>query len=400
MQYLKKYKHLWLRIVVWLGRWVSQIIFSVLYSTNGTSYLGVSNGSWTDIIAPAGYFEQQIFFLSNSRPSEITSSTMMKFQDECRFGAGKCIAFRGQRMFAWYQRRSTIQYIGKDINVQNPNDLTNRFASLFDYKPSWLYPYQFLQFVGPSSVRSTDQVAAAQTWHNTVQLGEQGIRYSCDTDKIERIAQLNYEEFIEAIETKDERYRYPCTNDELAHTLAFNYYYYLKDTTKASLYYMVASFHDEVPLITLSMPAIMMGRDGNHKTSAFLRYNRLQSTYKEYDVQDHPHDQRKNLEDIMDKALKESVSEFSLYLITTAYDRAGERCERDVDCLTRGWYIARAIQEITKNCNSDQISCEILDMGVRGGWISRDGHLIYPSSDEFTYAWVEDKEVWWVKRKD
>lgn len=39
-------------------------------------------------------------------------------------------------------------------------------------------------------------------------------------------------------------------------------------------------------------------------------------------------------------------------------------------------------------------------MGVRGGWISSDGRLVYPLSDEFEYAWVVDKEVRWVKRKD
>jgi hypothetical protein len=76
-------------------------------------------------------------------------------------------------------------------------------------------------------------------------------------DKIEKISHLTYPEFLQAIADHNPDYRYPCSTDELAHALAFNYYHYLDNIEQASLYYMVASFHDETPKITLSMPAII-----------------------------------------------------------------------------------------------------------------------------------------------
>ena len=76
-------------------------------------------------------------------------------------------------------------------------------------------------------------------------------------NKVEKISKLSYTEFLKAIDDHNPEYRYPCNSDELAHALAFNYYHYLGNIEKASLYYMVASFHDETPKITLSMPAII-----------------------------------------------------------------------------------------------------------------------------------------------
>jgi hypothetical protein len=95
------------------------------------------------------------------------------------------------------------------------------------------------------------------TRQNTIKIGEEAIDYECDRNKINKIAKLSYQEFLNAITDKNPDYRYPCYSDDLPHALAFNYYYYIDDPKNASLYYMVASFHDNTPSITLSMPAII-----------------------------------------------------------------------------------------------------------------------------------------------
>jgi len=182
--------------------------------------------------------------------------------------------------------------------------------------------------------------------------------------------------------------------------LAFNYYYYLDDNARASLYYMIAAFHDDVPLIAVSMPAILMGRDGNNKTSAALRYSRLQSTYKDYDTNDHPHDQRRNLEDIITKSMQESVKELSLYILTQAMQSAqadgrSETCLHDALCLQNAGYNQTIITSIQQKCSSDQITCEILNLGVQSGRITTDGKLINPDAkDNIRYLRDAERKLW------
>jgi hypothetical protein len=65
---------------------------------------------------------------------------------------------------------------------------------------------------------------------------------------------------LDAIAVKNPELRAPCQDYRLPHNLAFNYFQYIGDNNKAAYYYMVASFHDDVPGITLSMPAIIRGR--------------------------------------------------------------------------------------------------------------------------------------------
>lgn len=225
------------------------------------------------------------------------------------------------------------------MNTNEPSDITNRFASLSDIQPKRYYPYILLQYLGNPSKESPDKEYAQIARDNTIALGEKGIRYYCDTDKIKRIEQLDYPSFIQALESKNDEYRYPCKGGELAHTLAFNYYYYLGNASQSSLYYKVASFHDDVPMITASMPAIIEGKEGNNKTSAYLRYDQWSSAGEKYKNKKNLNaDEIASLEASMDKSLKKMVSEFSLYLLSQATSLAEEQgreesCTIDYTCL-------------------------------------------------------------------
>ena len=327
-----------------------------------------------------------------------------RYNQFCKRKWKTCNAVRWQSLWGSLQRLQTIQYVAKDIDIQKPSDLTNRIDQINNYKSSRDYPYLFAQYIGTSSKSNTNNTWLSQlTRDNTISIGEQGIAYSCDPEKIEKISKLDYKSFIEAIEKHDPTYRYPCHNGDLAHALAFNYYYYIKDTTKASLYYMVASFHDNTPLITLSMPAIIIGRDGHHKTSAFLRYDRLQSLYKALQEEIN-NDERKNIESTIDKSLKEMISEYSLYIINQAMSLAENNsrplsCLYSLSCLQNNNYITQAFNKITKNCSSDPISCEIINLGRKNKRIYPSGVLIYPSDDTMIYSRDEKNNQWWIKKK-
>lgn len=242
-------------------------------------------------------------------------------------------------MISTFARLNTIQYIAKEIDLNQPSNITNNFYTLHTLNPSRVYPHRFAQYIGPSSKKYTDNNELTKlTRTNTILIGEAGIRYSCDMKKIDKISKLNYQEFLQAIAEHNPEYRHPCTSDDLAHALAFNYYHYLDNIEKSVLYYMVASFHDDTPKITLSMPAIMQGREGNNKISAFLWYDRLQNNYKEMNKKDIPDDKYEQLKNNVTTATQKMVSEFALYMLTKATTKAIAQketpsCAHSLTCL-------------------------------------------------------------------
>lgn len=359
-------------IIIWR---ISQIIFWVLYSPYHNSYLGINSGSRTTVITLTGFEQQQLWTFTQSKPEPISTGSLDMYNNDCQYGQGNCKAFRWQRFFSSLSWLTTIQYIGKDIDITQPSDITNRFHDIHSLDPHRRYPHLFAQYIWPSTKKdSTNTGLAHITRSNTIKLGEEGIRYSCDMNKIEKISHLTYSEFLQALNDHNPEYRYPCNTDDLAHALAFNYYHYLKDTKKSSLYYMVASFHDHTPSITVSMPAIIQWKDGNNKISAFLWYDRLQNNYKELKKTDLPDDKRKQIEDTVKTAIKKMSTEFSLFILTQATKlatekKANESCIHSTSCLTNQGYIATAIRQITANCTTDKLSCEILHIGQDAGFI-------------------------------
>lgn len=356
------------------------------------------------MITDIWFKEQQLNNLTNNIPHTIDNDTIWdKYNTICKSSWKTCNIIRWQRFLASINRLQTIQYIGQKIDIQNPNDLTNHIDHINNRSPNRDYPYLFAQYIGPSSKNSNSTWLSYITRENTARIGEQRIEYNCDINKIEKIKKLDYKSFIKAIETHDNKYRYPCKNWDLVHALAFNYYYYLQNSEKASLYYMVASFHDNIPLMTLSMPAIIIWREGNHKTSAYLRYDRLQSAYNQI-KQTSNIDEQNNIQSLIDKSLKEMISEYSLYIINQSMksaekDNISTDCLHSLSCLQNNNYITHTIDSITKNCNSDRISCEIINLGKEYKRISSSEKLIYPSDKTMIYARDEENNKWWIAKK-
>ncbi len=218
-------------------------------------------------------------------------------------------------------RLDAIQFIGSNANFTKPNSISNRVDKLNDIAPLRSYPYVFAQIIGPTSQRdASNQTGAKITRNNVTKIGKKGMEYTCDAQKLQKIRRLTYSEFIQAVRNQDKFVRSPCQDYRLPHTLAFNYYYYLHKTDLAAFYYMVAALHDNVPEITVSMPAIVRGRAGNNFTSASLRYDRLQNSIQEANaIQQIDKDKSANIEKIIDTASKKAVSEISMYILSTTY---------------------------------------------------------------------------------
>ncbi len=403
---MQKYLKIGIVTIVLIIFWrISQIIFDVMYSTTKKSYLWLSHGQRVTSLAPDGwYFEYHFNYFTTSKPSPLKDTSISRFQDQCTYGQGNCYGFFGQDILSSFRWINAIQYIAQQVDTNEPSDITNRFESLFAIQPKRYYPYIILQYLGVPSLQTQDQIHATISWDNTVLLWEKGIRYYCNRDMLQKIKELSYQSFIEKLETKDPNYRYPCSQGgELAHTLAFNYYYYLSDNEKASFYYKVAAFHDNVAAITKSMPALIEGKIGNNKISAYLWYDQWSSAMEKYNNNKNLNpDEIASLESTMEKAFQKMVSEYSLYLITQASHSAGEQgesqeCQQTLACLQKNWYIKQQLTAVEQNCaNSTDIDCQIVRYGKEKKWIQSNGVLISPDQKS-SYIRKDDKFTQWLQ---
>lgn len=344
-----------------------------------------------------GYLEQNIYLFTNNKPTPYQENNLGKFQGQCKWKDWTCIAFFGYPGFVSSLWIDAIQYVARDVDTSNPSDITNRFWILFDSNPHRYYPYILIQYLWNPSSQTKDLTWANISYNNVIHLGEKGIKNYCDSEKIQKIENLTYSEFITAIYEKNPEYRKPCKEWwELVHTVAFNYFYYLHDSISSIKYYKVASFHDDVPAITISMPALIEGKEWNNKISAYLWYDNYQRNLLQYTSDKKlEQDEITNLESTMEKAIQKMIVEYSLYILTQATEQAKFQeedisCQHDISCLERKWYNKNIIKDIINNCKENQIDCEIISFGI-------DRQLITPSwkligIDNMRY--LRDREKW------
>lgn len=253
--------------VVTIARYV-QVIFAILHDPAAPSYLLISGGEWTRSITQTGYRQSWRSTTSTTEPNPLAENIMQSFQDKCRYGVGQCIAFAHQHLIASLSRLQTIQHISQEANLSQATDITNRLSMVTTLAPHRVYPYSFAVLMWPAPRSSITNNTRKEkdltriTWENAVTIGEVWIRMTCDPDKIDATKSLSPTEFISAVHTKDLRYRWPCPDYRLPQILAFNYYHYLGDAEQAIQYYKIAAMHDDVPSISIKMPAILARQYG------------------------------------------------------------------------------------------------------------------------------------------
>lgn len=152
---------------------------------------------------------------------------------------------------------------------------------------------------------------------------------TCDAKKVAAIASLSDEDFVNIIESRDDRYislREPCHTYELAHTLGFNYFYHFNDLESAIVYYQIAAFHEAAPLVTKTMPALLRSRQGEHLISAQLWFDRAMTL--DTQTQDAVIDEQYT------RAMGKAINELQLHLLEQA-DNRDDTCVHDYVCLVQ-----------------------------------------------------------------
>jgi hypothetical protein len=153
---------------------------------------------------------------------------------------------------------------------------------------------------------------------------------TCNAEKVAAISSLSDEDFVDIVESRDGRYlslREPCHTYELPHTLGFNYFYHFKNLERAIIYYQIAAFHEEAPLVTKTMPALLRSRQGEHLISAQLWFDRAMAL--DAQAPDTVIDEQYT------RAIGKAINELQLHLLEQA-DSLDDTCVHDYSCLLQG----------------------------------------------------------------
>ena len=221
--------YIWIIISIVIMQ-IAQMIFSIAYNPLQSSHRGIPSGNWTRYITSTGFQQSQQHTYISTIPTTITTTgTIKTYNKNCIFWLGQCQSIIFQQSKAILTWLNTIQYIGENINTSLVNNLTNHIDSVITFAPKWVYPYILGNILWPTIDTEHRSTWALLTWENSVTLGEEWILYTCDADKIKKIQELTYTEFLEAIRMKDKELWNPCQDYRLPHILAFNYYQYLQN---------------------------------------------------------------------------------------------------------------------------------------------------------------------------
>ncbi|MCP4523213.1 MAG: hypothetical protein GY828_03260, partial [Candidatus Gracilibacteria bacterium] len=178
----------------------------------------------------------------------------------------------------WLQ---TIQYIGGNAVsseykkfLYTITDITTELNPYFDH------PYTITQLLLPSENKNYENLSPELSQKYTDQaetIGLKGIKNFCKETIIDDIlAEPNLNTIWET-----ESLQNPCKNYKIPYYLAYIYYYYKKDPSKASDYYKITSANKDAISGAKTMAAIMAGKGGDREKSIFMFLNIAQSLGEE-----------------------------------------------------------------------------------------------------------------------
>lgn len=233
-----------------------------------------------------------------------------------------------QSLSSDFLRIRNIQQVGTFVMRQDVPHFFSMMDQLTALSPTWAYPYVFVQQIGPVHPDEHGTITDAQksSRQTSVDIGEHGITMICDTTKVQAIKNLSDQKFVHIVNQRGadyDRLAEPCDTYELPHTLAFNYFYHIKNLEQAISYYKVASFHQDSPQITSSMPAILRSRQGEHLISAQLWFDRASSLSDSTD---------ETLVASYTRALHKAIQSLQLHILTTA-NESDTSCQHDYQCM-------------------------------------------------------------------
>lgn len=331
----------------------------------------------------------------------------------CHKNQKLCSMMPLQQIYADMQWLSSIQFVGGQMTVDWLDWLYILLDNITNLSPYSDYPYVFWQLLIPQAKVSLDNKKITKeveaSWANAWKLAKKWIMFTCDAGKIDKIVSLSLTWFLQTVYNTGlrESLENPCKNYENAYYAWFNAFYYSNDIENAASFYKISSFNTGVPTMAPLMAAIVYGRWGQHYKSAILwfeRYNDIKDD-AEYD---------EILAKDADKAIRKSVMELQLQLLTEASEIvagtgnvekfAENACETTYNCLVEKWAIKKAItNSYSNNCvekkDATNIMCDILTIGFKNGWITRNSWMTYPFETQISFVRDTTYKSRWIRSK-
>lgn len=164
----------------------------------------------------------------------------------------------------------TIQYIGWNaISGEYKEYLSVIMNLITDLNPYFESPYTIGQLLIPSSKWTYDDTtdpANFQDYRDAEALGLKWVKNFCDEEKTKLIFSENN---LQNIFTQ-EKYKNPCQSYKIPYYLAYIYYFYLHENTKAADYYKIVAAQEDAPKWSRVLAAIMQGKGGEREKSLYM----------------------------------------------------------------------------------------------------------------------------------
>ncbi len=371
------------------------------------------------------------YIKKNEDPTYLFKSDIFdQYNKYCHQHKKNCIIFPFQQIYADLLWLGTIQYLGSVIDVAKAPYMYDMLNNLSNLSPYWDYPYYFGELMLPlsRSMHSDLWIDKLKTsWINSIKYWEKWKYYNCDKEKIKWILSLTDKTFFEDVYLKTgswKKYLKPCDIYEIPYQLWFNYWYYLQDSEKSAQNYKIASFFEDIPLVTPRMVIIVNSRKWNFEKSmqlAFLRYisliKKLNNVKSEED--------KKILNSKIDESIRSSVIQYLFWVLQRADNLiwSQNKCYHDFECLAQNGYITKVISEDIKSCKESNIDftklsiddilsldenqlskiskCYVLWYAIQEGFVNlrKYPYLFYYLDDGTKYNFVFDWDLnsWWFR---
>lgn len=172
----------------------------------------------------------------------------------------------------------TIQYIwGNVISGEYKKYLSAMMDLITEMNPYFESPYTIWMLLIPSdewAYDDTNNPENLKDYRDAEKLGIKWVENYCDSEKIEAIkSEDNLQKII-----SDQVYKNPCKSYKIPYYLAYVYYFYLKENTKAAQYYKIVSAQEDAPSGARVLAAIMQGKWGEREKSVYMFLSLAQSS--------------------------------------------------------------------------------------------------------------------------
>jgi len=303
--------------------------------------------SWTDY--------RHFWALVSAQPLYLwQDSAFDAYKKWCHEQGKNCAVMPFEQMIADWIWMGSIQYVGSSLSKFKSTGLYEYLQNLTTLSPYWIEPYTFWELLLPIADTYRKNISSAEaiqlSYRQAVDIGEKGVFFNCDKQKIQKILQLDDRTFFETVNAKNEIWqelKNPCTEYRLPYLHAFNRFYYLKDPKKAYEYYKISAFVEDAPGAAAKMVGVVQSRLGFHQKAFNLRLDRLVSLVKALEQG------WGNLElqtDQIVQAYKKLIYEVELILLQQAQEVAPEQIKKDYVALVKEGVLAKVINQKIKEC--------------------------------------------------